>query len=289
MNLKNSFEWAMGTVLGRSHAQTGRNNQDAWFLRQSEKACVAIVADGCGSCEKSEVGSQLGARLVGENIFRQLTRRHWFAKDRALEEILEQARQDILAELRTLSNLMGDDVANVALDYFLFTIVGALVTEKVTALFALGDGLVALNGQVRQLGPFPGNAPPYLAYGLMPAERLSIQFESLRFQLTEMSATEQVQNLLIGTDGVADFQALVGEQFPGQERVIGPLEEFWTEDRYFKNPDMVRRTLHLAGREVVLANAESGQVERRSGHLPDDTTLIVMRRRQSEKKGGLTS
>ncbi|MDO8622315.1 MAG: protein phosphatase 2C domain-containing protein, partial [bacterium] len=57
------------------------------------------------------------------------------------------------------------------------------------------------------------------------------------------------------------------------------IDQFWTDDRYFRNPDMVRRRLTLVNREAV--RAENGMLARTPGLLPDDTTLVVIRRTSS--------
>jgi hypothetical protein len=60
---------------------------------------------------------------------------------------------------------------------------------------------------------------------------------------------------------------------------VGPLSQFWTDDRYFANPDALRRRLTLINRESVRADFESRRLVRTPGLLPDDTTVVVLRRR----------
>jgi hypothetical protein len=64
--------------------------------------------------------------------------------------------------------------------------------------------------------------------------------------------------VLVATDGAADLAGL------GL-----PLATFWSDDRCFANPDMVRRRLAVLGRNQP------------GGGLPDDTTLVVARGREA--------
>ena len=247
------FDVAAASVLGREHARAGRNNQDALCVRGSEHGLVAVVADGCGSQPCSELGAQLGVRRLAQAALARL------AEGERVDEasFLPGLREDLLCLLSELRGELGRD----ALGDFLFTVVGAVVTPERTLVFSAGDGVWALNGEVHPLGPFPGNAPPYLAYALLRGEDVALTPRAL-------VPTEDVHALLLGTDGTADLAKLAG-----------PLSQFWTEDRYFSNPDALRRKLALLNRESVRADFAAHRLVRTPGLLPDDTTLVVLRRR----------
>ncbi len=57
---------------------------------------------------------------------------------------------------------------------------------------------------------------------------------------------------------------------------------FWQDDRYFRNPDQVRRYLVRCNREVIQPNWQTQVLERQSGLLEDDTTRVLMRRKSLE-------
>jgi hypothetical protein len=236
-----SFELAGGSVTGRAHVAAGRNNQDAFCWASDANGLVAVVCDGCSGGRHSEVGAQIGARLVVQAASR-LLRTHLDAIG-----LLEQVRQDVLASLRLLAQRMtsASSFSRTVADHFLFTIVGLLITPLGATTFCLGDGLIVINGERTQLGPFPDNQPPYLGYALLP-DRGAPAFEVHR----SMAASE-VQSLVLGTDGALDLDS-----------------QFWADDRFFENPDMPRRRL------AVLNRAGAGR-------LSDDTTLVVVRRRAS--------
>jgi len=271
--MKNQFELAGGSVIGREHLRVGKNNQDAYCWSMAEAIAVAVVCDGCGSGVHSEVGAKLGARIIVETIH------HVLSHDGDLETEMtwQTIQQTLLTQLQSIAALLGGDRAQTVQDYLLFTIVGAVITPNLTAVFALGDGVVVINEQVIQLGPFANNAPPYLAYGLL-AEGVA---ESLPLKALQILPTEALQSLCLGSDGVSDLIRVANQALPGRSEPVGDIAQFWQNDRYFQNPDQVRRRLSLINREVVSLDKQAQQCVRQSGLLPDDTTLIVIRRREA--------
>jgi len=95
---------------------------------------------------------------------------------------------------------------------FLFTIVAAVITPTETTLLARGDGSFTINSEAISLGPFPNNAPPYFQY-------------DPRLDVLRTLPTERVEHIALGTDGA-------------------PTGVAWTDDRYFENPDAIRRALY---------------------------------------------
>lgn len=252
------FEIAGGSIAGQAHVAAGRNNQDAFAWISTPRAVAAVVCDGCGSAPHSELGAAIGARLLVRSLLRLL------APQLGPEEVLERVRLDVLLRLRDLALAMSPDAsafAGTVLDHFLFTIVGAVLTSGWATTFSIGDGLVFWNGERRQLGPFPGNEPPYLAY-----ELLSNGDRHQRFEIHRPVPVEEARSVLLATDGAVDLERMADRAVPGRDEPVGPLAQFWDEDRFFRNPDMVRRRLAIVSRGA------------RGGVLPDDTTLVVLRR-----------
>lgn len=254
-----SFELAGGSVAGKAHLVAGRNNQDAFCWASDPDGLVAVVCDGCGSGSHSEVGAQLGARLLVQAARRRL---------QAVvdgPELLEQVRQEVLANLRPLVlGMAGASVFRTVADHFLFTIVGVVITARGATTFSLGDGLVTINGDRTELGPFPNNEPPYLGYALLPGA------VDRPFEIHRSMATSDLQSLLLGTDGAIQIDALADRAIPGRAEPVGPLSQFWQDDRVFENADLIRRRLAVINRGP------------RDGLLSDDTTLVVVRRKAAE-------
>jgi protein phosphatase 2C-like protein len=251
MDTKTSFEIAGGSVPGRAHTLAGRNNQDAFSWAASDDGLVAVVCDGCGSAPHSEVGARIGARLFVQAATRLL------GSSFGARDLLEQVSQDVLAGLRVLARQMSDagGFVRTVRDHFLFTIVGLLVTARGATTFCLGDGLLVVNGFRTQLGPFPDNQPPYLGYRLLPdlpeiPEHAFVH--SLSLNVFATMPVDAVQSVVLGTDGAIELDG-----------------QFWNDDRFFRNPDMVRRRLAVLNR-----GPQPG--------LSDDTTLVVVRRKAAE-------
>lgn len=281
------FEIAGGTVTGRDHVGRGnllfgKNNQDAFDYRVTDDVLVAVVCDGCSEGAHSEVGAHVGARIFVSSLIEQFA--HSYRRQSgeafvcALTDMLEHARQRVLLQVELLARAMAGAAggfSSVIGDYFLFTVLGAVMTRGETAIFSHGDGVFILNGSVTSLGPFPGNAPPYLAYALV---RSSIDSQLLRFQVHVHLPTERVHSLLLGSDGVEDLAVVADRPIPGGRLgTVGPIRRFWEEDRFYK-PDQIRRRLALINSDVVRLDPEDHQLKRESGLLPDDTTLVVIRR-----------
>ncbi|MDX2097551.1 MAG: protein phosphatase 2C domain-containing protein [Leptolyngbyaceae cyanobacterium bins.59] len=281
--MKSVFQLAAGSVIGRQHRHLGKNNQDAYYSLQTEQITIALVCDGCGSCPHSEIGARIGSRLLGETIAHLLTDH----PDRHLTHpsFWEELQAKALFRLGEVVAAIGGDPIQVIQDGFLFTVVGAIVSTEGASLFSLGDGVIVINGIVESLGPFPHNAPPYLAYELIARDRgAKFHFPAspdLPFQVHHPCSISILQSILIGTDGVTDLIAAAEISLPGQSERIGPLSQFWEADRYFTNPDQIRRRLALMNREVTQPDWETRSLAKHPGLLPDDTTLIVIRRRRA--------
>lgn len=236
------FQIAGGTIAGREHVAIGRNNQDAFCWSATPDATVAVVADGCGSGTHSEVGAQIGARLLTEALRMQTSA----FDDGDAAHVLERTRQDVLLQIRGLAEAMGGSFRQVVSDYFLFTTLGFVVGPQRTVVFGIGDGLVSINGDTQRLTAVD-NAPPYLGYGLVPS---TLPQDVTIFTVYADRPTAEVTSLLVATDGAFE---------------IPDSAELWRADRYYANPYNVARRLAQLNRP-------------KPGILTDDTTLVVARR-----------
>ena len=259
-----TFEIASGSVLGRDHRIAGRNCQDAQqsFI-DDRNNIIAVVADGCGSGTYSEVGARLGVNIA-VNALAECT-----ALGPSVD--LDLAHYMILRKLSSLVYTMVDGTHNtqgaVINNHFLFTLVGAVITQDRATFFSIGDGTIIVNGEKLPIGPFPNNTPPYISYSLT---KTSLSQDLLKFKVHKVLPRDDLYNFLIGTDGCDDLELSEMKPLPSKEHEpVGPIGQFWREDRFFKNPDMVRRRLTLIN---------GGTVSGLKGYLKDDTTVIVGRR-----------
>ncbi len=225
------FEMLCGSVIGGAHRRAGRNGQDGFALeRDTAGRMVMVVTDGCGSARHSEVGAKLGASVVAREILAQA--------GGALD--WQAVAGSVVARLGAIAAAAQTPDIH---EHFLFTVVGALITAEETVIFHAGDGLFAVNGVVRQIGPYAGNAPPYLAYALAGGVEPA-------FTVAHRCETAAVESILIATDGAEPLLQ------------TGELAKMV---RVPSNPDAIRRRLFLITRAP-------------GSPLEDDTTVAVARR-----------
>jgi hypothetical protein len=276
------FELAGVSVAGTTHIKRGMNNQDSFYWLQADEYVIALVSDGCGSTKYSEVGSRLLSRIFAHYLAKYLQRSRGVEGEKLFqsERWWEELRQDVLARIRLIAQEMGENWWEILRDYFLATLVGVVIREDTTCVFSCGDGFFAVNGQLQEIGPFEGNKPPYLVYGLTGSEITDTNAALLNIQRNHIIPTSELHSLMIGTDGVGDLVNLAEKSFPAQEKLIGPIEQFWSDDVYFANPSWMRNTLTTINTEKKRVNWNERDVQRFPGLLPDDTTVITLRRKE---------
>jgi len=257
-DLSIQFEYAMGSIIGRNHVATGKNNQDAYRVVLRSQFVVAVVCDGCGSGKYSEVGAQLGAKIVTDAIA-DLLDQGMAISNPNFWDILKTNLFQKLIDIVAIANDAQESVMEFVNDYLLFTIVGAVITASETVTFSMGDGAIAVNGKLTQIPAYPDNAPPYLAYGLYRPDAVS-------FEICDRIPTSELESILIATDGIDDLIK------------VEDVSQFWQEDKYFKNPDAIRRKLSMLNHEDIKPDWNKRELVKRSGVLSDDTTLVVIRR-----------
>jgi hypothetical protein len=260
-----AVDGAGGLVIGRAHRRLGRSCQDAWAIARTPTVTIAVVCDGCSGGARSEVGAALGARLFAAALTRAV------ADGACIAEIAtwQAARDRLLAQLAALAAAMGDDLGAIVHDHFLFTIVAAAFSADHAAIMAIGDGVVALDEDVRVLGPFADNQPPYLGYGLIGATPALTVFE--------VRPADTVRALLVATDGAGPL--VDGGLVDATGAPVGTLAQFVAGDRWFTNPDALRRRLAVINREDTAFDHGRGALVRRGAPLDDDTAIAVLRRR----------
>ena len=286
--MKNLFDVASGSVIGRDHVKPlgWRNSQDAHLSRSAHGCLIGVVSDGCGSAPHSEVGSKLIVQIVCNAIASYLPR--YLARTQISQSPIdiensfsywEDVQSDLIAHLRVLAKSFGIDVSDVAEEYFLASLVGFVITPFTTFIFSVGDGYYVVNNEIVQLLPAAGNMPAYPGYHLLRKDRLKISRDDCHIKVQLAVPTETVQSIFVGTDGVQELIAAEEKLLPGKTNVVGPLSQFWTEDQFFSNPFGINRRLALVNNEVVIPDWETRRLKRFPGHLKDDTTFVVARRK----------
>jgi hypothetical protein len=265
------LETAAGSVTGRNHMQIGRNNQDAVLVHTSPGRTFLVVADGCSDGAQSEVGAWQGAWMAVQALdLCGVASRPW------CDDLFSEVKWRLVERLRNLANGLGGDVVR---RFLLFTLVGAVVVPDRGAIgFAFGDGLVALNGAVTRFETPRGvggrQEPAYIGYCLGRATGP----HDLRFRLTTEVPWDLFDSALVATDGAMEVDEVAGRMLPGEETLLGPLSQFWQDDRYFDEPDALRAHLFLANRPYFGLDRTTRRPVRKLGLLSDDTTIAVARR-----------
>ncbi len=294
--MRGRFRFTQGSVVGRHHVGsgnllTGSNNQDSIKVHQSKDALVGVICDGCSSGKYSEVGSRLGTQIFLTELIDAVSAGRFDGLEASgIALVLEGIR---LAALTRLDAIVGQAVGRGAskaeyrsfvLENLLFTTMVALVTPVFTVVATIGDGLYALNGDVHRIGPFPDNAPPYLAYALLEADSHKISPQLLEFTVEEVKPTSEVTTLLIASDGAVELSEQAERAIPGKTKLVGALSELWSSDDLFPDDDtheLLTLWLRQVNSEVVrLEGGPDGEkiLNRYKGLLSDDTTILVIRR-----------
>jgi hypothetical protein len=249
------WQIAGASIAGSDHTMPGKpgykNNQDAHYIYSSDRMTIGIVADGCGSGISSEVGSKIGVRLLGEIIRDMLDRGSMLDWDRI--------RMTLLAQISVLASAMGRSLSTTVGDYFLFSLVGYIITQTETHICHCGDGIYVVDGVVTQLGPYPNNAPPYLSYGLLGDASSILHTISL--------PTDSITSIAVGTDGTDCIRELEST-----------LAHWTSTDAVFSNPDVLRRRLAMMNLEKI----QNGILI--PGPLKDDITLVIARKSNPNKE-----
>lgn len=262
------------SVAGTDHTKPFNpgetNNQDAISIITTPNLIIGVVADGCGSGKHNEVGSNLGARIFAGTLAESMSQKL------APQIRLETVASDTISKLVAICSVSYYNSKFVE-DFMLFTIIGFWINDDETVLFSIGDGVVAINDDIYIIEPLSGNRPPYLGYGIKGSPLLEQYPDLLRPVIHWSNSTDQVRNLMIGSDGIVDLIDAADSKFPGQEITVGELSQFWTNGSYASNPVLMQRKLNMCNRSNAII--KDGNILKLRGLLKDDTTMVVVRRK----------
>ena len=234
-------------VIGARHLRAARNGQDAAASWTGDGTAAIVVCDGCGSSPSSEVGARLGAKLwIGE-----LARELEAGGDPSDLAMWTRVRAAAIAALGCLADTLAGDRERVVADYLLFTVVAAAVRRDRAGVWAIGDGVYALDGRQRTLGPFADNEPPYVGYELL-GTRIEPHFAT---------HTADVGRAIVATDGALELTL--------------PLDDLVAEPA-FTHPDALRRRLALLARGDERIRWDDRRIVRTPAALQDDCAVAAL-------------
>jgi len=268
------YEVSSGSVIGKYHTRIGLNNQDAYGYILHPDYVMAVVCDGCGSGNYSEVGARLGVNL----FLKELNRVEEFINIGVgnLNKLLESVKIGIVNSISCMSYMIGDNLPNIIKEHFLFTSLIACVGKEKSFIASIGDGFYNINGENFEIGPFENNAPPYISYAIIPDAVGINAFKDIKFNIHSIMDSKDIENIMIATDGLEDFIVAEEKNIPGQTKLVGNINQFWLDDLYFNNKASLTRKLNQVSKNSV--KVKNGQLITEPGILNDDTTIISIRK-----------
>jgi hypothetical protein len=270
----NNFLAVGGSVVGVEHKRVGRNNQDAWAINANKSDLVAVVCDGCSSSPLSEVGANLMARFISDKALELTNNGQVSALD-----IFPQLEFETLEFIRGIAEKFRYRKYSQIIDtMFLATIMGAIIQKDQVAIFSLGDGIYSVNGNVEVLDY--NNIPPYLGYKVYPMD-FDTDISKINLQCMEIFPAEEIQTILLATDGAQDIIEKSGGQLLGvsAEEKIGGLEQFEKNEKYEKNPSLLQVRLNQMNLPRAVVDWKAQEIKKSEGILGDDTTIVLLKRR----------
>jgi len=150
---------AAATTLGRDHAVTRKNRQDAAVAVAAGETTFGVVSDGCGEARSSEVGALLTVAFAREGAARALSR------GASLETVARSAVASVVRGLAQVALAIDPREREAFVrEHLLATVLGFAARGCDAVLFAAGDGLLLSSDICRVIDQH--NRPSYPAYAL---------------------------------------------------------------------------------------------------------------------------
>lgn len=252
-----------GSVCGTEHDR----NQDAiGWLQKDPDTVFGVVCDGCGEKSGSHVGSTISVELLAQSFSEMSSTLRATAFVRELQK-------RYLEKLSGIANFLGGALRtrdSAIEEYLLCTIVGFFITKRTSIVFAAGDGVYSFNGEPPiSLGPFPDNAPPYLAYNLYSTPQIN------NLQIVSQKPTSKLQSLFVGSDGVLHMPN-------GGTDVAADMQ-------LFNSGTSLNRALRKLNAEKVELQVQSDpqnvvvRPKVSFGELEDDTSIVMVKKEVARK------
>jgi len=251
------------------------NSQDAASILFGKHHMIAVVTDGCSgthdklraTCHSSnEVGSRLMAYLVSNFALKLATTNPSLTGEAFLMKLNDKVRKSLNVMLRTFcgsDRLRREMFIN---DFLMTTVLGCVVSESRFLVFHSGDGVIAVNGDIKDL---ENNAGQYLANDLIarsdPTEPLPPPLVS-SLKLCHSGMTCELVSIFLATDGLSRFARL----HPNL------LKDFVATE---PPPNQVENGLDFLLQEFRQKVACNSNVNLR---LDDDATFVLLRRTGTE-------
>ena len=183
--------------------------------------------------------------------------------------------QDVLGNMSTIAEMLPGKKSEVIKDWLLFTVVGFLVYKEMLVIFQCGDGMYVLNDTPHILKPASSQVQPYLGYQIASVDQNHL-LPLCMLSIAEQLPVSACNNLLIGSDGIADIMTLSDKIIPMTQTPAGTLADFWKDPRILENPVIAQNKLHAMNRKSSRVDYDKRVLTHYHELMEDDTTFIVL-------------
>lgn len=270
MNLSETFEVMSGRTAGREHRIAGnlRNCQDAVGTLPTLSRIFGAISDGCGSQPHSEFGSELTVNQLLKLVPARL-RPIRPLDDAWFNELYKALVRHIVATAK--ANFRNPvDALNT---HMMATAGGFIIGEESTTFYGAGDFFIVVNGEVHEWKPEGKNNPLYPVLSLAYKQDPRFTFRTITVP------TAELKSFAMGTDGFGGLLQVCGdpdERYPGTNTVVGPIDQIWTNNEFYKDPEACDHWLNS-----LAQNWRMPGPPHHGGLLDDDTTFIAGRRKEA--------
>jgi serine/threonine protein phosphatase PrpC len=251
--LQARFSLAGASVVGPAHARAGRNNQDAWSAWVGDDFAVLALADGCSGGAASEVGAHFAVRWVVAEAARRSARERVGSHEVFAGELFDGLARELGALALALAP-EPEHLTAVVADLLLATVLVALVDHERTSAFAVGDGLVVVNGVPVVLEGDRQRGPAYLAYRLCDQADTGYDPKSIAPRLVAEVQTSTLRMLALASDGAHGLLPAKA----GRDLLAALLED------------------GAVARRPALLHARLAELAPEPGLLDDDVTVVAL-------------
>jgi hypothetical protein len=140
-----SWRYAFNSVIGTSHTHCGWPCQDAsecsvLYAKSGEPVLIAIVSDGAGSAECSEIGAQLACSLFVSEMT------SLFENDGSVQDITCDFAKGWVQHFQNEVSVRAEAEGRTSRDFACTVLAAAVGTDR-AAFFQIGDGAIVISSQ----------------------------------------------------------------------------------------------------------------------------------------------
>jgi Protein phosphatase 2C len=280
------FSW--GSVLGADHLKVKKNCQDTYATRQTKDYFVAFVCDGGSNSNLgyetfTEVGARIGVNIVTNYVadrLNNISRWRWNAYLQSAN-FWGDVQTNLLKQVDGIARGMGGHYRRNVVDYFLFTLVGMVITPDITLFTGIGDGYFFLNGEKYEVhSSGSDNMPVYIAYNLVETNLKKMSPEDLKLGVKKIVPSATVNSVMIASDGLTPL--IVNDEKTEEDETrrmdVGSIEQFWNEKGYFDNTFSLGWRLKQLATEKKIIKWDEKRAEIHPAIITDDLALVVASR-----------